>query len=47
MKDGVKYLLEKVRNSRKIMKALFYATLFNDDEILLENEMADIMDKIL
>ncbi|TXT66254.1 MAG: hypothetical protein BAJALOKI3v1_40064 [Promethearchaeota archaeon] len=47
MKDGVKYLLEKVRNSRKIMKALFYATLFNDDEILLENEMADIMDKLL
>lgn len=47
MKDGVKYLLEKIRNSRKIMKALFYAALFNEDEIILENEMADILDKIL
>jgi len=47
MKDGVKYLLEKVRNSKKIMKVLFYTTLFNEDEIILESEMSDIMDKIL
>lgn len=47
MKDGVKYLLEKIRNSRELMKVLFYMTLFNKDEIILENEMSDIFDKIL
>ncbi|TFF97234.1 MAG: hypothetical protein EU541_08490 [Promethearchaeota archaeon] len=47
MKDGVKYLLEKIRNSSRVMKILFYMTLFHKDEIILENEISDILDRIL
>ncbi len=47
MKDGVQYLLEKIRNSNRVMKILFYLTLFHKDEIILENEISDLLDRIL
>lgn len=46
MRDGVDYLLEKIRMSTGIMKLLFYTTLFYDKEAPSEIEINEILDNL-
>ncbi|MBD3196258.1 MAG: hypothetical protein GF317_14465 [Candidatus Lokiarchaeota archaeon] len=45
MRDGVLYLLQRIRKADLGMKAIIYATLFKNDSILSEREILDVLEK--
>jgi hypothetical protein len=46
MRDGINYLLEKIRVSTGMMKLLFYTALFYDEDAPCELEINELIDKL-